>query len=499
MKKFILNALAVFTAVCIFAAFTSCRFGVHEGKYDTGDGVDKEPVDTEDYILFEDDGYIEEAKIEHKNRLINIAKTEQWKTSDTVIKTALSEIITGEMQNYAGISDPTFSERKTETLSVKPLANDDRSSKSKIPECKEFELIIYDINASSFKWHAITSTDKRIGNVIALIESEYTEDISDCDFAVDFKERLGEYVQQIADVWNSITDEDLNQTKSLNNENMTRTPPPFSVDPDYEFDNWKRHSGENRYILKTKWDQSYPPFNSCVQAVKGSNIGHAGCVTVQVGQILAFHKYTKQSSSPHLATIKRSWQLAKDWNGKYDWDVLTKEVKPNNNSLEKVKIQVGALLYDIAEGCGAEYTNDVTTIEYGDRNRYLKKKCGYKHKGTSNYSLKKIKKSIDAGCPVPITGSSKKGKTGHAFIVDGYYTLSCTATKKKSSEAPIQVMDEFVHCNIGWGGLQDGYYLSGVFAVYRGGLTTDENISRSAEVAYYYQYDLKQLNMLRPK
>ena len=494
MKKFILNGLVVFTAVCIFSAFVSCRYDNDSFYYDYSKDVDRDPVDTEDYILFEDDGYIEEAKIEHKNRLINIAKTEQWKTSDTVIKAALSEIITGEMQNYAGISNPTFSERKTETLSVKPLANDDRSSKSKISECKEFELIIYDINASSFKWHAITSTDKRIGNVIALIESEYKEDISDCDFAVDFKERLGEYVQQIADVWNSITDEDLN-----NSSKNLRTPPPYIVDPDYEFDNWKRHGGNNSHILKTKWGQSSPPFNSCVQAVKGSNIGHAGCVTVQVGQILAFHKYTKQSSTPNLATIKRSWQLAKDWDGKYDWDVLTKEVKPNDSSLEKVKIQVGALLYDIAEGCKAKYENDSTGITNYRRNKYLKKKCGYKYNSTSNYSLKKIKKSIDAGCPVPITGSSKKGKTGHAFIVDGYSTLSCTATKKNSSEEPIQIMDEFVHCNLGWKGDWDGYYLSGVFAIYRGSLTSDENISRSAEVAYYYQYDLKQLNMLRPK
>ena len=60
-----------------------------------------------------------------------------------------------------------------------------------------------------------------------------------------------------------------------------------------------------------------------------------------------------------------------------------------------------------------------------------------------------------------------------------------------------------MHCNVGWKGSQNGYYISGVFAMdeNRGELITNDELGRSVapEVLSYFQFDLTQANMLKPK
>lgn len=494
MKK-LKKTIYLFFALSILAmSFTVVACPQNNGV--VNNKIDITIVDNTDYIKFEDDGYYEQAEIERKIKLIKLAKTEgEWQTSDIVIKNALKEMITKMILPNTSSSALTFKLLKQETLPVSSQANPNRSSK--IPEFTSFDLLTYQITSSSFNGHAITSTDKRIGNIIAVIESEY-EANSDCEFAVDFKERFNEYAQHIADLWNSITDDDI--ANFTNKVAPVRTPP-IVIDQDkYIFGDWVLHSGNNSYILKTKWGQSRTPFNNCVMAVKGNDIKNAGCTTAQVAQIMAFHKVPREFTSTNLARIKRNWDLAIDWDGVYSWDVLTKQEKPDHNSMSDVQIQIGAFYFDIAEGCKANYKPDGTGISNTNRNKYFLD-CGYTFDNMSGYSLKNIKKSIDSGYPVPMTGDYKKGVSGHAFIVDGYCTMSCTATKKDGSES-IQIMDEFVHCNAGWYGKHDGYYISGVFAMddNHGALKPD-NTSRSANVEWdrYFQYNLTQLNMLRPK
>ena len=158
---------------------------------------------------------------------------------------------------------------------------------------------------------------------------------------------------------------------------------------------------------------------------------------------MAFHKYAKTTISPNLNTIKNKWSLAKNWDGKYDFNVLTSVKTPHAFSSENLRIQLGAFLYDVAEGCKSTY---------------------------------------------------KSG--GHAFIIDGYYNMTCTATNGSNI---ITITDNFIHCNTGWGGSRNGYYLSGVMNFGMGPLTND-NADRSIEgTSYYYQYKLSQTNILKPK
>lgn len=221
-------------------------------------------------------------------------------------------------------------------------------------------------------------------------------------------------------------------------------------------------------------------------------------------------------NSPYLAKIKRKWALAKNWDGKYDWNIITSVLSDRLPFSDEQHVQIASFFFDIAETCKAKYTEDATSIYDTVRNNYFNK-CGYTWDTESYYSLDKIRTSIDSGLPVPIGGESfKEYKThsflgitwkttvysGHGFIIDGYYNMSCTGTKKDGSLS-IELTEDFVHCNAGWNGLQNGYYIAGVFAMdsSRGPLLPDPQLGRSAspEWTYYYNRNVKQLNNFRPK
>lgn len=82
--------------------------------------------------------------------------------------------------------------------------------------------------------------------------------------------------------------------------------------------------------------------------------------------------------------------------------------------------------------------------------------------------------------------------SGHYWIVDGYANLACTATNTTSGDTTTLTAD-YVHCNLGWGGFCNGYYISGVFDTNHVPVST---VSRSSGTDYYYQYKIKMLTQL---
>lgn len=61
---------------------------------------------------------------------------------------------------------------------------------------------------------------------------------------------------------------------------------------------------------------------------------------------------------------------------------------------------------------------------------------------------------------------------GHAWVYDGYVSASSGGTTSN-----------LLHCNWGWGGYQDGYYISGAFNSDAGAEIYDREVTRSSEDA----------------
>lgn len=147
------------------------------------------------------------------------------------------------------------------------------------------------------------------------------------------------------------------------------------------------------------------------------------------------------------------------------------------------------------------------------------KSNGYNTDGVQEYNLSTIISSLTLGRPVQIRGFAIKTTTtsgwwifsysnttyneGHAWVIDGYikrqrkinYNLVLYNGSKKIISQPVShyQYDEYVSCNFGWGGIDNGYYLSGVFDTNNGSVTLKSGTSD------YFQYDIKILPNIRPK
>ena len=130
----------------------------------------------------------------------------------------------------------------------------------------------------------------------------------------------------------------------------------------------------------------------------------------------------------------------------------------------------------------------------------------------TDYSFDSVKSSIDNLCPVLIKGRTVDRKTdpdgkvtfeesGHAWVIDGYCNLTCDAVHKETKEQKTITAD-YVHCNAGWGGTCNGYYISNVFTFgLNGGANASDNQIRNSWTGFndHYKYNIKIFPNLIPK
>lgn len=113
---------------------------------------------------------------ERKDKLIEIALTGNWKTSEQEIENALITAFDNISHKERSASGTSIKMTKIDesrlTIPVKP--NSTRSAI--IDECSEVSFDLYSLESNNEEWHAITSDDRRLGNVLALVESEFSAD-----------------------------------------------------------------------------------------------------------------------------------------------------------------------------------------------------------------------------------------------------------------------------------------------------------------------------------
>ena len=97
----------------------------------------------------------------------------------------------------------------------------------------------------------------------------------------------------------------------------------------YTYENWKVNKKSSpSFLLKTKWAQG-DGYNDVITKLKGGNFP-AGCVGVAIAQIMAFHEYPKkyygtkwESFNTFKGKLVKHFPFAKEWDGKYDWWIMT--------------------------------------------------------------------------------------------------------------------------------------------------------------------------------
>ncbi len=205
--------------------------------------------------------------------------------------------------------------------------------------------------------------------------------------------------------------------------------------------------GQIQPLLKTSWEQ-VSPFNTYCPTKNGVST-LAGCTVVALGQVIAYHKHPKQVHVGYMP----------------NWDLISAVTVDSRRD----SILVAA--YWLAE-LGATYvkadygTTGTSASMYKVKKamkalKYLNvdKFCGYRESTIISHLNTDRPFLIAATSPKNESGDGKKH--GHAWVIDGYI--------QRVRNNQIETM---MHCNMGWGGVCDGYYASGIFDTTK---VTDEN------------------------
>lgn len=360
--------------------------------------------------------------------------------------------------------------------------NDNSDSRS-IDETDEnaTEVFLYDVyNAENDTLgFAITSNDMRIGSVLAVVDDCSVD--TDCaqPFLNIFANKLNEYIYEK-------THEIEADSRGLND---SKTNP---SNKEYDLVSRVENNSYDKAMLSTAWDQ-WQPYNNKLNGCA------AGCVPVALAQIFT--------------------QLEYNWYGTYGFDWKAMKAKKNAADLSSdVQDKIALFIAYLGVSMNAKYTSELTGVDYKDLKKFLdKNKYTYiDHLYDNNV----VKTSLSLGIPVFCEGFDAmlydKGKIqfggGHAWVIDGYKNFTCTVKDKKTGKES-RITDDFIHCNMGWGGKCNGYYRGAVFNVkdiaysdYKNKyLTGGENTTILWGGKYYerkegyFRFDIRTISHIVPK
>ncbi len=205
--------------------------------------------------------------------------------------------------------------------------------------------------------------------------------------------------------------------------------------------------GQIQPMLKTSWEQG-TPFNTYCPTKNGVPTV-AGCTVVALGQVIAYHKHPKQVHTGYNP----------------NWDLISKV------TIDTREDSILVAAYWLAE-LGEKYIKADYGTESTSASMYKVKKamkelkylnvdkfCGYRESTIISHLNTDRPFLISATSPKKESGDGENH--GHAWVIDGYI--------QRARNDQVETM---MHCNMGWGGLYDGYYASGIFDTTK---ITDEN------------------------
>lgn len=356
------------------------------------------------------------------------------------------------------------------------------------------EPLIYLFNFSDNAGYSLVSGDTRVPDVLAFIEQGNLDPETGTT-----NPGLAIFLEQ-ADTYYRIA----TGLPVYNHETEQYTSIPF--DPDdhrddilpivtYQYSPWTTNGwlGPTE-IIPTQWSQTSPYNTYCYTA--DGRPAFAGCVAIAVGQLMYYHKKDCTYNG-----INFQWDLMKDatdaLHGTATSHDLVAKLLFQLGRPQNLDIQYGA----IADGEGsAAYSSNVPRTFTN---------FGYTKGGT--YTDYDVIKGLNYG-PIYVSAAAKK-KTiqhkflgintwkeisyheGHAWVIS--HKIYQTRTKYTYRNFVLyqteQEQREYVHCNWGWGGGDDGYYLNEVFDPVNGPQMRPETKATTTweGESYYYRFEIK--------
>ena len=216
-------------------------------------------------------------------------------------------------------------------------------------------------------------------------------------------------------------------------------------------------------LLTTQWNQSAPYYNQCPVNAWGEHMV-TGCVITAMAQVMNYYQWPKQGRGKHTNTgsFPDYVQTCNFTDSHYDWDNMI----DNYETTDYTDTQADAVAQLMADlGCAMEAgyggmygTSAIHEYIPSVAAKYFHYKTLYYPENTCEEDWigrhdERIRALLDQGYPLLCEVTLLDGRGGHEVVCDGYRYRDGIY---------------YYHVNMGWGGLDDGYYSSPSEAVFNG-------------------------------
>lgn len=322
----------------------------------------------------------------------------------------------------------------------------------------DLDTLLYAVNFADSQGFALVAADKRTEPIFAIIDEgsfcvDSLRENKDEGFLMFLDNVIKMEIQDIEDYMKSP------ETRSLVTTNG------YVV------------TSETAPILHTKWNQEGVYGKYCPN-------GYAGCVIIATAQILSYYRAISHVNCSYNGTIGES---------DLHWDKIMSDCESNDGKLTfswcaTSANEIAHLVRYLGVELNADYRKDGTGVKLPNAVDWFNKQAGLKANSIKDYDVASIVLAIMKGNPVLAGGYSGKKKVlgirvgwtgGHAWVYDGLINAL-----KDGGETVM------IHCNWGWGGLKNGYYISRAFNTNTGATIYDSHESQSG-TGSNYKYNLK--------
>ena len=195
-------------------------------------------------------------------------------------------------------------------------------------------------------------------------------------------------------------------------------------------------------LLTTAWSQDDP-------YSRRTGYNYTGCVATAVAQIMYYHRWPERGKGSYSYVVRSDNRTMNvDFSQSvYQWDKMLPKYNTRMALADaKACDAVALLMRDVGVSVNMQYTSTSSGAQTFMAAKALKTYFNYStsmlnksDEGAAAFT-QILRKEIENGFPVYISGSVKSGGSGHAWVVDGVDK------------------DNLFHMNFGWGGGGDGYF-----------------------------------------
>lgn len=409
--------------------------------------------------------------------LLSIVYDSNNELSESEVTNILSDFVTD--NNVSRGISPSFILKNKITINEKVV-----STRAVVSNRDHVTFYEYEMDNQSGKSKAIVCGDKRFPSVIAYMDS-YDANTEPAEIMVEnAKQYVLAHISQIKHYEDSLRAKTFDKIRTLRNitgdinfkdieheifihEKATRG---WSVTPG------GTEMAKVGPFTTTCWDQT-SPYNLYADTTIGTsedglfdysydNRYPAGCVVIAMAQIAAHFK-------PSMPNI--NWSLAN-----------VPKLATSDTTSASAKA-VASVVSMIAKGSGTTYGVKGGSTNTDKARNYMKNFGIYMDDAT-DCTFQNMKSSFDALRLVYISGTARhiisrgfNGSGSHAWIADGYQIRQ----RNTAARMILKQYNVYCHCNFGWGGASDGWYL----------YQTDGNISFDCNGILGWEYDIFDYNL----